>query len=122
MEEMINLKMNKSAYAYIHHLLDKNRSTISQLRIHEGFKTSLLEDADNIKNVLKKQRKKGLIMLSKIEAFLAGKKTYIVAIVTGLLATWQALGHPVPDFVYAILGALGLGSVRSAIGTTTPKA
>lgn len=57
--------------------------------------------------------------MSKIMAFLDGKKTFIVAVIAGLLAGWQALGHPVPDFVYAILGALGLGAVRSAIGSGT---
>ena len=60
-------------------------------------------------------------MLGKIEAFLNGRKTYLVAIIGGILGLLQAIGHPTPDYVYIILGALGLGAVRSAIGTTEKK-
>lgn len=56
-------------------------------------------------------------MLSKIEAFLNGKKSYIIAIIAGALAVYQALGHVVPEYIYVILGSLGLGAVRSAIGS-----
>lgn len=55
-------------------------------------------------------------MLSKIEQFLNGKKTYIVAILIGLGAAWQALGHTIPEYAWATLAMLGLGAVRSAIG------
>lgn len=55
-------------------------------------------------------------MLGKIEAFLDGKKTYIVAIIAGLLGLLTAMGHPTPEWVYVVLGALGLGAVRSSIG------
>lgn len=60
-------------------------------------------------------------ILAKIESFLDGKKTYIVAIVGGILGIITAMGHPIPEYVYVILGALGLGAVRSAIGNTPPK-
>lgn len=56
-------------------------------------------------------------LLAKIEAFLDGKKTYIVAITAGVLGLLQAMGHPTPEWIYVILGALGLGAVRSAVGT-----
>ena len=54
-------------------------------------------------------------MLSLFE----GKKTYIVAIVAAVTAAAQALGIPIPDFVYALEAALGLGALRVAI-TKTP--
>ncbi len=47
--------------------------------------------------------------------FLNGKKTYIVAFVAAGLAAAQALGYPIPEYVYVILGALGLITTRAAI-------
>ena len=54
-------------------------------------------------------------MLEKIGAALQGKKSYIVAVLIGLAAVAQSLGYVVPEYVYAILGALGLGAVRSGV-------
>ena len=54
-------------------------------------------------------------MLERIGAALQGKKTYIVAILIGLGAVATNLGYVVPDIVWPILGALGLGAVRSAL-------
>ena len=54
-------------------------------------------------------------ILAKIEAALSGKKTYIIAILIGVAAALQSLGYVIPEIVYVILGALGLGAVRSAI-------
>ena len=54
-------------------------------------------------------------MIKKIQEFLDGKKSYIVAILTGALGIISAY-HPIPEYVWAILGALGLSAVRSAIG------
>ena len=48
-------------------------------------------------------------------AKLSGKKTYIVAVLAALGAAATALGYPIPEYVWALLGAAGLGSVRSAI-------
>lgn len=48
-------------------------------------------------------------------AFLAGKKTYIVALVAGLIAAAQSLGYEIPEWVMPLLGALGLATVRQAI-------
>ena len=63
-------------------------------------------------------------MLSKLEQLLNGKKTYLVAILAGLASIWAALVgidpthfHPIPEWVWGLLGAAGLGAVRSAIGT-----
>lgn len=59
-------------------------------------------------------------LLHKIEAFLDGKKTYLVSILTGALGIYVSMGHTIPEFVWVILAAAGLGAVRSAIGQ--PKA
>ena len=48
-------------------------------------------------------------------AFFNGKKTYITAAIAAAVAVAQALGHPVPDYVLTLLGALGLYGLRSAI-------
>lgn len=56
-------------------------------------------------------------MLSKIESFLDGKKTYIVAILAGAGTIATALGYHIPEWVWAGLATLGLGAVRSAIDT-----
>lgn len=62
-------------------------------------------------------------LLTKIEKFLDGKKTYIISILIGILGIWTATGtatapHVVPEWLWAILGAAGLGAVRSGIGNT----
>ena len=44
-----------------------------------------------------------------------GKKTYIVAILTGIGGILSAFGVVIPESVWLILGALGLGAVRDAI-------
>lgn len=55
-------------------------------------------------------------MLSKIETFLDGKKTYIIAILAGAGTVAMALGYHIPEWVWTALAALGLGAVRSSIG------
>ena len=54
--------------------------------------------------------------MDSVVSFLDGKKTYIAAIVAAMLAGAQALGYDVPQWVYAILGAFGIGSLRAAVG------
>lgn len=54
-------------------------------------------------------------MLERIGKLLQGKKTYIVAILIGAGAICISLGIQIPDIVWPILGALGLGAVRSAL-------
>ena len=58
--------------------------------------------------------------LAKLEALLSGKKTYIIAVLIGAGAVAVQLGYVVPDFVWAILAALGLGAVRSAVEKVKP--
>lgn len=57
--------------------------------------------------------------MQSIIAFLEGKKTYIVAALAAATAAAQALGYTVPDWVYTLEGALGLGALRVAV-TRTP--
>ena len=54
-------------------------------------------------------------MIEKLLALLDGKKTYLVAVLIGVGAVLQTLGIIVPDVVWPILGALGLGAVRDAL-------
>jgi hypothetical protein len=50
--------------------------------------------------------------------FLDGKKTYLTAIVTAVIGAAQALGYEIPQWIYAILGAFGLGTLRAAVTRT----
>jgi hypothetical protein len=53
--------------------------------------------------------------MDKFVAWINGKRTYIIAILTGVFGVLQAFGIVVPEFVYIILAAFGLTFVRSAI-------
>jgi len=57
-------------------------------------------------------------ILTKVGAFLDGKKAYIVSILVGGIGLYMALNPAfvIPEWVWALLGAAGLGAVRSAIG------
>ena len=50
-------------------------------------------------------------MLSK----LAGYKTYVVAVIVGVVAALQYAGVVIPEYVFTILGAFGLGFLRMGI-------
>ena len=50
--------------------------------------------------------------------FLSGKKTYLIALIAAATAAAQALGYVVPDWIYALEGALGLGALRVAVTKT----
>jgi hypothetical protein len=60
--------------------------------------------------------------LSAIFEFLEGKKTYLVAFITATIALTQAIWPEfvVPEFVYVLLGAAGLGAIRAGIPPKTP--
>jgi hypothetical protein len=60
--------------------------------------------------------------MPSITTFLAGKKTYIIAFVVALLAGAQALGYTIPEYVYVLLSAAGLGSFRSALNNINVSA
>ena len=53
--------------------------------------------------------------MKKLVDFLKGKKTYIIAILAGILAGFTAYGIVIPEYVWILLGAFGLSSVRAAI-------
>ena len=50
-------------------------------------------------------------MLGKLN----GKKTYMVAALAAAGAIAQAFGYVVPEYVWILLSAAGLGAVRQAI-------
>lgn len=54
-------------------------------------------------------------ILEKIDALLQGKKTYIVAVGIGISAVLQILNIVIPVWVWTVLGAAGLGAIRSGI-------
>jgi hypothetical protein len=45
-----------------------------------------------------------------------GKKTYIVAVLAAAGAVAQAFGYEIPQYVWILLSAAGLGAVRNAVG------
>ncbi len=55
------------------------------------------------------------VSMAKLMEWLKGKKTYIVAIIGGILGILQGCGVPVPEYVYAILAAFGIAAVRAAV-------
>jgi len=57
-------------------------------------------------------------MLSQLEILLKGKKTYLVviaAVILGILEGYDILEVSTPMWV--VIGALGAGSIRSAVNT-----
>ena len=61
-------------------------------------------------------------LLAKVGKLLDGNKTYLVAVLTGGLGFYIAVtGHAIPEWVWIVLSAAGLGAVRSAIGSGAPK-
>lgn len=53
--------------------------------------------------------------VNQVREFLKGKKTYMVVAVTFVLGGLQACGVDVPEAVYVLLGALGLGTLRAGV-------
>jgi len=55
--------------------------------------------------------------MTSIFDFLNGKKTYIVAFVGASIGMMQAIWPEVaiPDYVYLVLSAAGLGAIRAAV-------
>ena len=52
--------------------------------------------------------------------FLSGKKTYLVALIAAVTAGAQVLGYVVPDWMYTLEAALGLGALRVAVARSAP--
>ena len=53
--------------------------------------------------------------MGKVLELLNGKKSYIVAVIVAGVALLTAFGVEVPDWVYGILGAFGLGFLRAGV-------
>lgn len=54
-------------------------------------------------------------ILGNVEGLLKGKKTFIVAILVAIGAGLKAYGIEIPQYVWLLLGSLGLGAVRAGI-------
>jgi hypothetical protein len=46
--------------------------------------------------------------------WLNGYRTYAAAAAMAAVAVAQAFGYPIPEWVYGVLGAAGLGGLRAA--------
>jgi len=53
--------------------------------------------------------------VSKLRAWLSGKKTYGLVIVGAILGGLHAAGFEIPDWVWPLLGAAGFGSLRAGV-------
>lgn len=53
--------------------------------------------------------------MNKLLTFLEGKKTYIIAFATAAVAFAQVMGIVIPEWVFPLLGAAGITTMRSAI-------
>lgn len=54
--------------------------------------------------------------MKAILEFLSGKKTYVVAVLVAALGVCQGMEwFAVPDALYALLGAIGLGTLRAGV-------
>ena len=63
-----------------------------------------------------------MAILAKVENLFQGKKTYIVAVLIALGFLARAKGIIIPEYVWGLLAATGLGAVRSAIGKVNQPA
>ena len=56
--------------------------------------------------------------MSKLIEFFNGKKTYICSGIAAIIAVLQVFGvvGVIPEYIWAIVGAAGLASVRDALG------
>ena len=54
-------------------------------------------------------------MFKKVWDFLDGYKTQIIAVLVGVGAALTQAGVDIPEFVWPLLGALGLGAIRDAV-------
>lgn len=53
--------------------------------------------------------------MTKLIEWLKGKKTYFIAVIGGVLGILQACGVQIPEYVYAILAAFGIATIRAAV-------
>lgn len=53
--------------------------------------------------------------MQTILSLIEGKKTYIIAGITFIIGGLQAVGYPIPEYIYPLLGAMGLGALRAGV-------
>lgn len=56
----------------------------------------------------------------EIRRKLAGKKTYIMSFLTGVLVAMKIAGYPIPEFIWPILGALDFGAIKGWLDKIKP--
>lgn len=59
--------------------------------------------------------------MTKLINFLKGKKTYIISFVVAVLAGLTYYGIVIPEYVWMILAAAGLGTIRDSIAKLKEK-
>lgn len=53
--------------------------------------------------------------MTKFFQWLQGKKTYLIVVVTFVTGGLLAAGVVIPEWVWALLGAAGLGTLRAGV-------
>lgn len=96
--------------------LKQANANLDRLNINAKIKQSQIKDAlaFRVKDLAVKEVFRRIIM-SDFLKFLEGKKTYIIAFIVGAVAALQYAGVEIPEWAYALLGALGLGSLRAGV-------
>ena len=56
--------------------------------------------------------------MQKLLDFMKGKKAYAVAVAAAVLAFCEAMGWPIPPYVYALLAALGIATIKAGQART----
>lgn len=57
---------------------------------------------------------------NELREALAGKKTYIISILAGILGTLKLMGYPIPPWIWPILGAFDFAAVKAAVDKWKP--
>lgn len=57
---------------------------------------------------------------NELRAALAGKKTYIISTLAGILGALKLMGYPIPPWIWPILGAFELDAVKAAVDKWKP--
>lgn len=60
--------------------------------------------------------------MTKLFDFIKGKKSYIIAFLTALVGLLEAFGVSIPAFLWPLLTALGIASIRHGVSTEAAKA
>ncbi len=55
------------------------------------------------------------VPITRNRTMFAGYRTYVVAAVMFMLGAANMMGYPIPEEVWMMLGAVGLGTLRAAV-------